>query len=127
MRFVLLAIVIACPACAQTLHGLGFSSKTCVDLDGDGYGTGPLANLVTTASGSVVPGVQTVTLAATTGLAVGQRVRYDTGSNLEFVALTAVSGSTITGTFLGAHASWGFGLGWYEGRRQPFLPRICNG
>jgi hypothetical protein len=105
MKGVLLAILIALPACAQTLHGLGSSSKTCVDLDGDGYGTGPLAGLITTSSVPVTPGAQTVTLGATTGLAVGQRVRYDTGTNLEFVALTAVSGSTITGNFLGAHAS----------------------
>jgi hypothetical protein len=123
MRAVLLAILIAFPACAQTLHGLGFSSKTCIDLDGDGYGTGPLANLMTTASGPVIAGIQTVTLGATTGLAAGQRVRYDTGSNLEFVTLTAVTGSSITGTFLGAHASGvsvsagtkGDGSAWFPG------------
>ncbi len=104
MRVVVLTILFAFSTYAQTLHGLGFSSKTCIDLDGDGYGTGPMAQLITTASGSVAAGVQTIALGATTGLTVGQRVRYDTGSNLEFVTLTAVSGSSITGNFLAPHA-----------------------
>ncbi|HTR37099.1 MAG TPA: dockerin type I domain-containing protein [Bryobacteraceae bacterium] len=105
MRILLLAILIGSPACAQTLNGLGSSSKTCVDLDGDGYGTGPSANLMTTAFAAVGPGLQTVQIGATTGLVVGQRVRYDTGANLEFVTLTAVSGGTITGNFIAAHAA----------------------
>ena len=58
MEFVLLASLIAAPICGQTLHGLGFSSKTCIDLDGDGYGTGPLANLVTSAAGPVTAGLR---------------------------------------------------------------------
>jgi hypothetical protein len=87
------------------MNGLGFSSKTCIDLDGDGYGTGPLANVVTTSSKAVTPGLQTVALGAATGLSVGQRIRFDSGSNLEFVTLTAVSGSTVTATFLAPHAS----------------------
>jgi len=105
MRVVVLAVFLALPAWSQTMHGLGFSSKTCIDLDGDGYGTGPLASLVTTASTKVSPGSQTVTLDAVAGLTAGQRVRYDSGANLEFVTLTAVSGNSITGYFLGAHAA----------------------
>ena len=89
MRRIVLVLLFALPAWSQTMHGLGFSSKTCIDLDGDGYGTGPIANLVTTSSGAVTPGPQTVTLGSVTGLTVGQRVRFDSGSNLEFVILTS--------------------------------------
>jgi hypothetical protein len=104
----LLALAGSLSLYAAPTNGLGASSKTCVDVDGDGYGVGPLASLITTASGTVAAGSHTVTLASTAGLVTGMRVRYDinsaSGMNLEFVNIT-VSGSTITATFLIPHAS----------------------
>jgi hypothetical protein len=38
MKALILAPMLAGALSAQTLHGPGDSSKTCIDLDGDGYG-----------------------------------------------------------------------------------------
>ncbi len=53
-------------------------------------------SLAATASG-------TVTLTISVG--VGTVLRYDTGSNLERIVVSSISGSTITATFAKAHAS----------------------
>ena len=99
-------LLLSVAAYGQTMNGLGFSSRTCVDVDGDGYGTGPLANLVTTTSTTITGGaLATITLGAVTGLQTGQRIRIDSSYNMELVTLTAVSGSTVTGFFLIPHAS----------------------
>jgi len=36
-----LALLLAIPSAAQTVNGLGHSTLTCIDQDGDGYGVGP--------------------------------------------------------------------------------------
>jgi hypothetical protein len=79
---------------------------TCIDRDGDGYGTGQLANLVTTSSTAVsAVGQATITLGATTGLQVGYFIRYDPGPNMEVVAITAINGNNVTASFGATHSS----------------------
>lgn len=101
----------ACPAIfAQIapfpgLNGLGYSTITCVDRDGDGYGVGPLAVVNTSVDGAISSGRQSVTPASMSGISVGMRLRIHVGPAMEAVTVTSVTATTFTATFSIAHSS----------------------
>lgn len=121
-----LVIFFAAWAHAQTAYtGLGASTMMCLDRDGDGYGVGPTVGtetatgvtgvaVNTTISSSINSGSQTVTPSSMANILVGMRLRvvYLDASgvppwpgNIEYVPVTATTGTTFTATFQFAHAS----------------------
>ena len=59
----------------------------------------------TTLGTNVSPGVATVTPGAMTNITVGALINVGSGSNMEFVYVTAVTGTTFTATFEKSHLS----------------------
>lgn len=83
--------------------GLGRSTPKCVDRDFDGYGTGPQAILVTTSTGAVSPGTNSLALTSTsatfTGVTVSGSVQVAISngfaSHYDFQVGMGISGPSI--------------------------------
>jgi hypothetical protein len=88
---------------APGTNGLGLSTLTCIDRDGDGYGTGP-GVVINTTSSAISAGVQTITPASMTGISANSKLRIGNWPNLEYVLVTSITGTTFTATFTGAHS-----------------------
>lgn len=88
-------------------HGLGHSTFQCVDVDGDGYGVGPLTVINTTSTAGVSAGATSVTLASVAGISGGSVLRFDLVANTEKLVVSSVVGSTINFAtpFLLTHSS----------------------
>lgn len=69
-------------------------------------GTLQMGSATATSSSTAVagPGSATIVVASASGLVVGAYIPIDTGANLEYVTITALSGTNLTATFARAHS-----------------------